>query len=164
VYKRQGYFGVKALLNHNHSSGEKAKNAAADHAAGVSTMSAAQAFLKPFDHDSSGDIQLVNDTGLDTGDERVFYDSRDRESSKQVYNIWTDKWHTVTSSWQEQRGNSAAHTLATADADHNGVVSAAEMAQLMAKSDVDRSGTLTDAEQAAFAKAHPTFVGPWKRS
>jgi len=127
-------------------------------------MSAAQAFLKPFDHDSSGDIQLVNDTGLDPGDQRVFSDSRDRESSKQVYNIWTDKWHTVTSSWQEQRGNSAAHTLAAADADHNGVVSAAEMAQLMAKSDVDRSGTLTDAEQAAFAKAHPTFVGPWKRS
>jgi hypothetical protein len=146
------------------SGSEKQANADLQAAHGTSTLEFARGMISSFDHNSNGQIDLVNSTGLASQDERVFSEQRQRSSSTPKYDFWADEWRTERTTWNETRGTSAAPVWASADNDpKDDVVSDVELARLMSKFDADSNGALTTTEQMAFKDAHPVIVDDWQR-
>lgn len=156
-----GGLGVYAMNENNYNSREQAK-IQAEH--GTATLEFARGMISQFDHNANGKIDLVNSTGLQSMDERVFSEERRQSRSHPKYDVWNDEWRTETERWTESRGTSAAQVWADADgAPKDQVVTDVELAKLMANYDADRSGSLTTPEQDAFKQAHPVLVEEWTR-
>ncbi len=131
---------------------------------GTSTLDYARGMLHQFDHNSNGKIDLVNSTGLQSMDERVFSEERSQSRSHPKYDVWNDEWRSETERWTESRGTSAAQVWEVADgAPKDQVVTDIELATLMSSYDADRNGSLTTPEQDAFKQAHPVLVEDWTR-
>lgn len=156
-----GGVGIYAL---NRSSYEQRENAKIQAEHGTSTLQFARNMLRPYDHNANGKIELVNTTGLESADERVFQETRTQSRTERHYDIWNDEWDRETVRWNETRGTSAAAVWDRADgAPTDQVVTDVELATLMANYDADRSGSLTTPEQQAFQQAHPVMVEGWHR-
>jgi hypothetical protein len=156
-----GGIGVYAM---NQSSYEKREQAKIQAEHGTSTLDFARGMISQFDHNQNGDIDLVNSTGLQSMDERVFSEERSQSRSHPKYDVWNDEWRTETERWTESRGTSAAEVWNAADAaPKDQVVSDVELATLMSTFDADRNGALTTPEQEAFKQAHPVLVEEWTR-
>jgi hypothetical protein len=155
-----GGLGVYHLNRSNYENKQEAK-LQAEH--GTSTLQFARNMIQKYDHDTNGQIDLVNSTGLASQDERVFTESREQSESHPHYDVWDDDWDMETSRWTETRGTSAAKVWKDADvAPKDEVVSDIELATMMSQFDADRSGSLTTPEQQAFQAAHPVIVDDWR--
>lgn len=156
-----GGIGVYSM---NKASYEKREGAKIQAEHGTSTLDYARGMLHQFDHNANGKIDLVNTTGLQSMDERVFSEERSQSRSHPKYDVWNDEWRSETERWTESRGTSAAQVWDVADsAPKDQVVTDVELATLMANFDADRNGSLTTPEQEAFKQAHPVIVEDWTR-
>lgn len=123
---------------------------------GTPTLQHARELIGWFDHDRSGTIDLLDKTGSDIRDERLFIETH--KSYNQLKHDWLDDdWGDA---WQKP-GVSAAPIWNAADAIlGDDTITDVELATLMSQYDADRSGSLTTAEQDAFKDAHPFMPGP----
>lgn len=152
------------VYNFNKGNYEQREGAKIQAEHGTSTLDYARGMISQFDHDTNGRIDLVNSTGLQSMDERVYSEERSQSRSHPKYDFWNDEWRTETERWNESRGTSAAQVWNAADVDpKDQVVSDVELATLMSAFDADRSGSLTTPEQDAFKQAHPVIVEAWTR-
>ncbi len=152
---------IHAMSQSNYEQREHAR-IQAEH--GTSTLEHARGLMSKFDHNDNGRIDLVNDTGLASQDERIFEESRTQSRTHRKYDWINDEWDRETERWKESRGTSAAGVWTAANVDpKDDVVSDIELARLMSAFDTDRNGALTTAEQDAFKQAHPVIVEAWSR-